>query len=67
MGEGYDVSTGESQHLPLSELPGNPMSFLWENTPHQQPKNLGGHPGTPQQHGLSHGLHRRHFGGLELW
>ena len=33
---------GESQHLPLPELPGTHMSFLWGTTFHQQPKNLGG-------------------------
>ena len=66
VGEGYDVSMGKSQHLPLPELPGNPMSFLWGTTFHQQPKNLGGHPGTPQWHGLSPSLHRRHFRGSEL-
>ena len=41
VGEGYDVFMGESQHLPLPELPGTPMSFLWGSTFHQQPKNLG--------------------------
>ena len=47
-GEGYDVSMGQSQHLPLPELPGTPESFLWGTTLHQQPKNLGGHPETLQ-------------------
>ena len=32
---------GESQHLPLPELPGTPVSFLWGTTFHEQPKNLG--------------------------
>ena len=32
----------ESQHLPPTELPGTPVSFLWGTTFHQQPKNLGG-------------------------
>ena len=54
VGEGYDVFIGESQHLP--QLPGTPVSFLWGTTFHQQPKNLGGHPGTLQQHGLSPGF-----------
>ena len=48
MGEGYDVFMGESQHLPPPELPGTPESFLWGTTLHQQPKDLRGHPGTPQ-------------------
>ena len=39
--EGYDVSMGKSQHLPLPELPGTSVSFLWGTTFHQQPKNLG--------------------------
>ena len=34
VGEGYDVSMGESQHLPPPELPGTPMSFLWGTTLH---------------------------------
>ena len=58
---------GESQHLPPPELPGTSVSFLWGTTFHQQPKNLGGHPGTLQQHGLSPCSYRRHFGGSELW
>ena len=58
---------GESQHLPPPELPGTPVSFLWGTTFHQQPKNLGGHPGILQWHSLSPGLHRRCFGGSELW
>ena len=66
MGEGHDASMGESQHLPPPELPRTPVSFLWGTTFHQQPKNLGGHPGTPQWHSLSPGLHRRCFGGSEL-
>ena len=32
---------GKPQHLPLPELPGTSMSFLWGTTFHQQPKNLG--------------------------
>ena len=58
---------GESQHLPPPEPPGTSLSFPWGTTFHQQPKNLKGHPGTLQQHGLSPGLHRRHFRSLELW
>ena len=47
VGDGYDVSLGKSQHLPLAELPGTPMSYLWGATFHQQPKNLGEHSETP--------------------
>ena len=32
---------GKPQHLPLPELPGTPVSYLWGTTFHQQPKNLG--------------------------
>ena len=32
---------GKSQHLPLPELPGTPMSFLWGTTFHLQPKDWG--------------------------
>ena len=32
---------GESQHLPLPELPGTPVSFIWGTTFHKKPKNLG--------------------------
>ena len=39
---------GSLNILPLPELPGTSMSFLWVATVHQQPKNLGGHPGTLQ-------------------
>ena len=67
LGEGYDVSMGKSQHLPPPELPGTPVSFLWGTTFHQQSKNLEGHLGTLQWHSLSPGLHRRCFGGSELW
>ena len=45
-GEGHDASMGKSQHLPPPELPRTPASFLWGTTFHQQPKNLGGCPGT---------------------
>ena len=38
VGEGYDVTMGKYQHLPLPELPGTPMSYLWGTTFHQQPK-----------------------------
>ena len=67
VGKGYGIFMGEPQHLPPLELPGTSLSFPWGTTFHQQPKNLGGHPGTPQQHGLSPDLQRRHFGGSELW
>ena len=43
MGEGHDGSLGKSQHLPLPELPGTPISYPWGTTLHQLPKNLGGH------------------------
>ena len=47
VGEGYDVAIGKFQHLPPPEPSGTPVSFLWGTTFHQQPKSMGGHPGTP--------------------
>ena len=64
VGEGYDVFMVESQHLPLPELPGTPMSFLWGTTLHQQTKIWGDIQEPRNQNGLSPGSHRRH---LEAW
>ena len=66
VGEGHDASMGKSQYLPLPELPGTLVSYLWGTTFHQQPKNLGGCSGTPQWCGLSPSSYRRNFGGSEL-
>ena len=67
VGEGYNVPMGKSWHLSLPELSGTPMSFLWGTTFHQWSKYLGAHPEALQWHDLSLSLHRRHFGGSELW
>ena len=67
VGEGHDVSMGKSQHLPLPELPGTPVSFLWGTTFHQWLNIWGGCSGTLQWHDLSPSLYRRCFRGSELW
>ena len=46
VGKGHSIFMGESQHLPPPELSGTSLSFPWGTILHQQPKNLGGHPGT---------------------
>ena len=41
VGQGHDASIGKSQYLLPPELPGTPVSYLWETSFYQQPKNLG--------------------------